>query len=210
MKQWNKRFLKSTRGQIVQHLRRGEASVNELAAALGVTDNAVRAHLSTLERDGLVQEAGKRAAVRKPESIYVLTREAEQLFPKSYHLVLSQLIEELNARLDPEEIEAILQEVGRNLAAMRSSEYEGKAYQERLEYAMKVLTEMGGLAELQQQNGHAIIQGRSCPLGAVVAHHPEVCRLAEALLSEIVGEAVRETCDRNGTPRCIFQVDRKN
>ena len=59
MEGWSNRFLSSTRGQVVQLLRRGEATVNELAAALSLTDNAVRSHLSTLERDGLVSTVGQ-------------------------------------------------------------------------------------------------------------------------------------------------------
>jgi DeoR family suf operon transcriptional repressor len=69
---WSKRFLSSTRGQVVKLLRRGEATVNELAEALSLTDNAVRSHLSGLERDGLVHQSGKRTVTRKPEALYSL------------------------------------------------------------------------------------------------------------------------------------------
>ena len=50
-----RRFLESTRGQVVLLLRRGARTVEELAQALGLTDNAVRSHLAALERDGLVR-----------------------------------------------------------------------------------------------------------------------------------------------------------
>jgi predicted ArsR family transcriptional regulator len=53
---WDRRFLSSTRGQVVILLSRAVRTVEELAAALGVTDNAVRSHLSMLERDGLVRQ----------------------------------------------------------------------------------------------------------------------------------------------------------
>ena len=88
MERWSPRFLSGTCGQVVELLRRGEATVNELAEALSLTDNAVRSHLSTLERDGLVRQSGKRTATRKPEALYSLTPEAGQLFPKAYDLLL--------------------------------------------------------------------------------------------------------------------------
>src|SRR5881398_826577 len=50
----DKRFFESTRGRIVLLLRASEKTVNDLAAHLQLTDNAVRAHLLSLERDGLV------------------------------------------------------------------------------------------------------------------------------------------------------------
>jgi len=210
MKSWSKRFLASTRGQVVQLLRRGSATVNDLAAALGLTDIAVRAHLNTLERDGLVREAGTRAGVRKPERVYALTPDAEQLFPKAYHVLLTRLLDVLGRRLPPSEIEAMLREVGSELAAEQALALNGKPLQERIDRALNVLGEMGGLAELQEQDGMLVIQGCSCPLGEAVQHHPEVCRLAEALLTEIIGAPVHETCERNGTPRCVFRIERQN
>ena len=95
MELWSNRFLSSTRGQVVQLLRRGEATVNELAEALNLTDNAVRSHLLTLERDGLVRQSGKRTATRKPEVLFSLTPEAGQLFPKAYDLLFNQLLHSL-------------------------------------------------------------------------------------------------------------------
>lgn len=57
---WNQRFLSSTRGQIILLLRRKSRTVEGLAQELRLTDNAVRAHLATLERDGLVLQRGVR------------------------------------------------------------------------------------------------------------------------------------------------------
>src|SRR5688572_21385928 len=77
-------LLASSRGRVVRLLRRAAQSVNELAATLGLTDNAVRAHLLRLERDGLVQQAGTRPGFRKPEAVYEITADAEHLFAKAY------------------------------------------------------------------------------------------------------------------------------
>ena len=52
-RQSNDRFWDSTRGRIIVLLRKGECSVNDLAKALDLTDNAVRAHLTALGRHGL-------------------------------------------------------------------------------------------------------------------------------------------------------------
>jgi len=60
-----KRFFESTRGQIVTILRGSPATVDELARKLELTDNAVRAHLLTLERDGIVRQSGGGIAVWK-------------------------------------------------------------------------------------------------------------------------------------------------
>src|SRR5437763_9822264 len=55
---WRERLFKSTRGKILDLLRTRERTLNELAAELRLTDNAVRAHLASLERDKLVSQSG--------------------------------------------------------------------------------------------------------------------------------------------------------
>ena len=69
--------------------------MNDLARALGVTDNAVRANLARLERDGLVRQAGSRPSFRKPETVYDITPAAEGLFAKAYAPLLKVLLDVL-------------------------------------------------------------------------------------------------------------------
>ena len=76
----------------------------------------------------------------------------------------------------------------------------------RLEAAVEVLNELGGMAELGDENGVYIIRGFSCPLAAVVPGHPEACSLAEALVTELAGVPVREQCERGERPCCRFMV----
>jgi hypothetical protein len=40
----------------------------------------------------------------------------------------------------------------------------------------------------------------------VTPDHPEVCRMAETLISELAGAPVREDRDREIEPRCSFEV----
>src|SRR5438876_12129392 len=86
---WRERLFKSTRGKILDLLRTRERTVNELAAELRLTDNAVRAHLASLERDRLVSRSAMKPEVRKPKATTAPGPEAEQLFPKAYGRLVS-------------------------------------------------------------------------------------------------------------------------
>ena len=55
----------------------------------------------------------------------------------------------------------------------------------RLGAAVGVLNELGGLAELEERDGSFVIRGYSCPLAGVASDHPEVCRMAESLITEL-------------------------
>jgi predicted ArsR family transcriptional regulator len=205
---FDKRFFDSTRGQIVTLLRAAPSTVEELAGKLNLTDNAVRAHLSTLERDGLVSQSGLRRGPRKPHFTYVLTEEADRLFPKAYDALLNQLITVLKTRLEPAEIEDVLRDVGRALAADASGG-QIESLESRVQTALKVLEAIGGAAVIEQHGDKLVIVSSGCPLAAAVSAHPEVCRLAETLVAEIVKVPVEERCDRTGRPKCRFELNRK-
>jgi predicted ArsR family transcriptional regulator len=202
----DQRFFKSTRGQIVNLLRSSACTVDELAEKLDLTDNAVRAHLATLERDGLVRQSGLRRGPRKPHFTYVLTDEADKLFPKAYDALLNQLIAVLKTRLTPAEIEGMLREVGRAFAADGPGQSDAKL-EARVHRALKVLEAIGGAAEVEHDGDKFVIQASGCPLAAAVTVHPEVCHLAESLVAEVVKAPVVERCDREGRPKCRFEID---
>ena len=203
----NERFFESTRGQVVTLLRRSDHTVEDLARALGLTDNGVRAHLAVLERDGIVRQRGsvrRSSGGGKPAYVYELTEEAEDLFPKAYEPTLRRLLDVLSERLGSEESEALVRSVGRRLAEEYS--VRGDSEHARLESAVEIFNELGGLAELEERDGALVIRGYSCPLAGVSPEHPEVCRMAETLISELAGVPVYEHCDRSERPRCCFEV----
>ena len=190
----------------MQLLRRAARSVNELAGALGLTDNAIRSHLARLEADGLVQQAGLRTTFRKPEMVYDITPEAEGLFAKAYAPVLGTLLTALAARLDQEQLDAHLREVGQRLAAPHLASMAELTWPERAERTLKILENLGGLAAVEEREGQVYIRGFACPLSTVVAAHPKVCLVAQALVGELLGREVREQCQRGDRPRCCFAI----
>ena len=203
----DRKFFGSTRGRMVTLLRRRGLTVDELAAEVGLTNNGVRAHLSTLERDGLVTQQGSvrsSSGGGKPAYVYRLTPEGEALFPKAYEPVLGQLLEVLAEGPGPEGSEELLREVGRRIAEGRKVPDGG--VRARIEEAVAALNDLGGLAELEEHDRGFLIRGYSCPLGAVTPDHPEVCRMAETLISELAAAPVREHCDRETEPHCCFEV----
>lgn len=113
-----RRVAGSTRGRIVAHLRRGESTVDELARAVGTTDNAVRSHLTALERDGIVRQRGVRrgAGAGKPAILYDLHPGAEPLLSRAYPPVLNAVLGVIVEELPAERAYEILRQVGRRLA----------------------------------------------------------------------------------------------
>jgi predicted ArsR family transcriptional regulator len=198
------RAKEGTSGRLLELLRRGPKTVDELAVALELTRTAVRAQLAGLERDELVEQQGSRRGTSKPSKIYGVTAQAELLFSRAYVPILTRLLHVLNHRLSTAEFDAVMHEVGREL--MQGRAVPRGELGERVAGASALLNEFGGLTEVEEENGGFIIRSHGCPLAVATANHPEVCNALESLLSEFVGASVTKCCDRYNRERCCFEV----
>lgn len=203
---WIPRF-NPTRDRLIVLLRAGARTVDELAAQLGVTNNAVRAQIVGLERDGIVRAEALRRSGGKPSTAYGLTPEFEPALSRAYIPLLMQVLRELNARMPEAELRELMAAVGRRWAAALPRV--GGDSRARAEFAARLLSELGGAVEVEERDGEIAIRGVSCPLGALVRERPQICGALEALLGEVVGGPVRERCDRTTErPRCCFALER--
>jgi predicted ArsR family transcriptional regulator len=201
----DKRFFESTRGRIVTLLRKGSMTVNELSEELGLTDNAVRAHLLALERDALVTQQGTVKGFRKPHYTYGLSESARDLFPRPYGILFNRLLASVRAALSKPGFITRLKEVGQSIGAEKSAGLSGDRT-ERINSALLAIESLGGSAEVVDESGHTVIRSSGCPFAEAVEEHPEVCKVTESMLAEILGEQVDETCDRTAAPKCRFVI----
>jgi predicted ArsR family transcriptional regulator len=190
---------------LVGLLRRATLTVEEMAKALGITDNAVRAQLASLERDGLVRQSGIRRGAGKPSFSYTLTAEFEPVLSRAYLPLLVRLIRELGRQMPGDRLVEILRDVGQQWA--REFPTPSGDRRTRAEAASALLNELGGVTEVEQRSDALYVRGYSCPLALLVRENPGVCQAIEALLAQLLGVPVREQCDRGGERmRCCFEV----
>ncbi|HEU4682273.1 MAG TPA: ArsR family transcriptional regulator [Gemmatimonadales bacterium] len=199
-----RRVVEGTGGRILELLRQGARTVDELASALDLTRTAVRAQLASLERDELVEPRGSRRGTSKPARIYAITTQAELLFSRAYIPILTQLLHVLARRMSPTEFDSVMHEVGRGAMADRA--VPRGPLRDRVITASSLLNELGGLSEVEEEDGLYVIRSHGCPLAAATAQHPEACTALESLLSEFVGARVTKCCDRYDRIRCCFEV----
>lgn len=204
---WNQQFLLTSRGRIVDLLRREPRTADALARTMGLTTNAIRGHLALLERDGMIEAAGLRRGVGKPAHIYRLTPAAEAQFSRAYAPFLSALLDELAAELDPARLDALLRAVGQHLAPRRAGRPATDA--QCIAAAKAALADLGGVVGSVETDRTITIAGLACPLAEVTGTHRAVCRSVEALLSAATGRTVVEKCDRTGDrAKCRFEIGR--
>jgi predicted ArsR family transcriptional regulator len=188
-------------------LRRNNLTVNDLAESLSLTDNAVRANLLSLERDGLVMQKGSVKGFRKPHYVYGLSESALDLFPRPYGLLFNKLLTALRSVVSPSALIDRFHEVGSGIGKENKIE-ENADLDQRIERALTAIESLGGAATHASSNGKTLITSEGCPFAEAVAEHPEVCKITESMIAEIVGTKVIEHCDRTSSPKCRFQLER--
>lgn len=199
---WSPHFFGTTRGGILKCLCVEQRTVDELAKDLGITGSAVRVHLASLVRDGLVRAAGSRRAARKPKVAYDLTQQGQQLFPKAYGPLLTRLMDAMSEQLGPDTTRGLMEQAGRRLVPANLNEGRSSPSKRRLARLAEILEPV---AELERHGNKFVLRGCGCPLAAVVSEHPEVCQFAADLLTGVIGVPVREKCDRSESPHCRFE-----
>jgi DeoR family suf operon transcriptional repressor len=205
-----KQLLDTSRGRIVNVLRPGGRTADDIATRLGLTRSAVQVQIATMERDGVVTRVGKRPGTTRPSHVYELTPEIEQLLSKAYVPLLTQLVDVFAEALPAQQVETLLRRTGKGLAQELAGERRiSGGLKARVAAVSELLNEHLGALTAVEANGALVIRGAGCPLAALTGKHRGVCLAMESLVTEIVGVPVRECCDRDGRPRCCFEVDNR-
>ena len=196
----------ATRGRLLALLREGAWTVDDLAARLELTDNAVRFHLAALEREGGVAKAGvqRRPGAGKPAVLYSLTRAADEAFSRAYAPVLTACVEELRSLMSGSQLAAFLERVGKRLAGGQKATAD--SLRKRVAGASELLNSLGGITVVERSGDDYRIVGRACPLASAVEADPCVCSVVTSLVSSVVDAEVKENCDRSGRPKCCFEI----
>ena len=198
----------SRRGRIVAALQRGPLTADEMASRLGLTAAAVRAHLTAMQRDGIVHRSGQRPGATRPSQVFELTPEVEQLLSGAYLPLLIELVRQAAARLKTAQFNELMRSTGRALAAPlpRATVADAPLAARVAGVSALLNDQFGSTMKVQKTNGHYTLQGYGCPLAALSGNHPAVCLAIESLIGVLLDADVQECCDRSQRPQCCFHV----
>ena len=201
---WNTEKPAGTRDRIVRLLLKRQHTIEALAKKIEVTENAVRAQIALLQREGIVEIQGEVKGTRRPAAIYGLRPGADVHFSKAYPVILSHLVRVLAQRLSQDEFRIVMRELGQRLA--RAVPRTSGDPRERIRGALKFLKMLGSVAEMTEANGKVVISSYGCPIAEAVTADARSCIAIEALLKELTGLPVAERCDHGERPICRFEI----
>lgn len=200
--------MQSTRHQILEYLQRhGRATVKEFGALLGLTSTGIRQHLTVLERDALVEAREERGRVGRPTLVYSLTEKADSLFPKSYDVLASVLLEEIRATEGNEKLHQMLHNVAQRLADPFSDRVKGKPLPDRVRETARIMEEQGCLVDCLEADGDYYIDEYTCPFPKVAERDRAICALHVEFVSLLSGGDTRLTRSLlRGEQACTYRI----
>lgn len=202
--------LQNTRRGILQSLKRiGKATVEELAEALELSPITIRHHLGILLERGLISTEKMRGGPGRPRYLYRLTQAAEELFPKTYHLLANRLLEEMVKLSDRKTVAQALRGVAQRLMGDQPQRLEHRPMEERMAALSQILGQEGFWAhwEKGKPEGEFLLYEQECPYFYVASRHPVVCSLDLALIKGMSGGQVRRGAYRlQGDTVCSYHI----
>ncbi len=183
--------------------------VDAIGRELAISRNAVRQHLTALERDGLVARGAAMPSGGRPEQLYVLTGKASERFPRRYSWFAELLLRELASISGGPDLKARLERLGQTVAASLASGLEGKTGSpSRVDALARAMTELG--YDASPAGDGLEIDAYNCVFHHLAATNPDVCAFDLSLLSAASGMAVdHQACMVRGGASCRFRFKRR-
>ena len=201
---------RSTRMEVLELLRRkGRCSAETIATDLGVTPNAVRQHLTNLERDGFVVSQPERSGRGRPALLFALTERADSVFPKRYGQLASMVLQEVQEMGGPEALDEVFARVAARHASALERDLQDLDFDEKMRRLVAWIGRAGTLAEQSETSEGVKVTIHNCPFRNTALKFPQVCTITPQLISRLTGAAISqaESIHRHD-PYCSFVVQR--
>ena len=189
--------MTTARQKVLNYLTKTRtASAREISRALQMSSPTVRHHLRMMVSDGRLETVSVRSrdGRGRPEKVYTLPQAA---LGDNLSALAEALIAEAGSSLDPEAL-------GKYLVGQAN--FASQPVAKRLNLVVEKLNQMNYHARWEAgAEGPRILFGH-CPYAKIIAKHPELCKMDESLLEELMGRPTTQTSKigRDGSLSCVF------
>lgn len=203
----------STRKVILTMLKtNGALAVSEMAKQLGITEMAVRRHLNTMERDGLIEAKLVRQAMGRPTNLYSLTENADDLFPKKYHHLTLDLLSELVEEAGEGKVDLLFERRKDRLISRYEGQVSGKTLPERVKTLAEIQNSNGYMVDwTESEDGQFVINEHNCPISQVANQYNHACQCELKMFETLLDADVeRVECLVKGGNKCSYVIQKKD
>jgi len=191
--------MTTARQKVLTYLNKSRsASAREIARSLKMSAATVRHHLRLLAADGRLELSSVRGrdGRGRPEKIYSLPRAA---LGTNLAALSEALLAEAGAGIRMDSLAKQLAKV---------DNFAGQPLAKRLNLTVERTNGMNYHARWEAGSEGPRVVFSHCPYAAIIEKHPELCKMDEALLKDLVGQPARQILKtgKEGSSVCVFLV----
>jgi predicted ArsR family transcriptional regulator len=199
----------STRNSIIQLLKKSNGlSIEELSKIINITPMGIRQHLLSLEKKGVVTYISKKHGIGRPGFVYMLTKSADELFPKSYDKFAIEILNNIKNHEGPKKLDTIFRtNKDKQLNTLKDALAGMETFDDTVNGLKNMLESEGYIVELTKSNSDYHLKQYNCPINKIAAEFKEICKYELQLYRELLGEQV--TMEQNiaeGSSACSYKI----
>jgi len=219
----SKVLASSSRWKILELLAKGPKDIKGIVKETGIQPTAVRYHIQSLHRLGLVETFEERGNIGRPRTYYKLAKKQISVgFPaRNYILLATLLLEAMKENIGAEGAKKIIQmagiKKGKQIIEELASKYNLTGWTPQIfkaKYVEGYLTQIGVQPEvLRVSSDRVVFREHSCQFLEVATRYPElICDVLDAAVHQGIGGAlgnvkiVRTRCMGHGDDYCEYSV----
>lgn len=182
-----------------------------LAAQLELTTMGVRQHLQQLEEQGKLVFFDQRAARGRPTRHWKISLKGQTVFPNKYEELTLQMIDSIKTVFGEQGLEDLI--VQRELVVSKHYKLQLKNHHglaEKLAQLVKLRTEEGYMASLEQKRESFWLIENHCPICSAAKQCQKFCRSELQLFQELLtplANVYREEHILKGARRCAYRIE---
>ena len=202
--------MQRTRRQILDCIKlKGPLGIDQLGNELGVMSVTIRAHISVLERDQLLQGSERRTGrAGRPSRVYSLTEHSQEVFPKGYDNLATAILDNVKKLHGDGLVVKVVEKIGEDLADGHSESMCEMDMDGKVKEAVRIMNLEGCIATWEKQEDDYVITAHNCPYLHVAESTPAVCGMEVAFLKKALGTPVKLTNTVvSGSTNCAFHIE---
>lgn len=201
--------LSPTQRRVLVALKRqGEATADELAAALEISSSAVRQHLGALRSSGLIVSRREHGQNGRPAERYHATELTEALFTSNEANLSIELLGHIEEE-DPELVTRVFNRRRQRLVEEAMEQLAGTSVDDRIAALTDLLDAQGYLADFDRiDRNNYRINLHSCAIWNVANHYGQACTTELDFIRDMIPDAKveRVTHKTAGAHSCAYEI----
>jgi predicted ArsR family transcriptional regulator len=186
--------MKSTRDQMRELLAaRGEATVSEIATALGMNQANIRRHLDVLRAEGLVDVTTRRREIGRPSYVYSLSERAQEQ-SAHYPRLVNRMVRRIAALPEggAELLSQVFEGVAEDIVGAYRPQVTGATIEERVVQTSAALKDEGIVDHWRLEADGFHLMNTACPYRKAAELTDAPCHADHRTVELLVGAPVEQ------------------